>query len=240
MEIWDLYDENRRLTGETMVRGDPVPKGRYHLVLDALFLNGKGELLFQRRADEKELYPGMWAETGGSALQGEDSRTAVAREVAEELGFLPDLEHSRVMLTQWGKEKGFVRDVYLFWQDVLLSAMRFQPEEVQDARWVLPEDIYKDEKMAGDLAHISYWDQLWPYLCLESMRVRIPAGTYRHYKGNLYQVEGLSLHSETLEPMVNYRALYGMGERWVRPARMWREEITLPDGRQVRRFQIEK
>ena len=45
MEIWDLYDADRRLTGETALRGEAIPEGRYHLVVDALFLNSKN-LLF--------------------------------------------------------------------------------------------------------------------------------------------------------------------------------------------------
>ncbi|MDD6684170.1 MAG: DUF1653 domain-containing protein [Clostridiales bacterium] len=67
------------------------------------------------------------------------------------------------------------------------------------------------------------------------MRIRIPKGIYRHYKGNSYRVEGLALHSETLEPMVIYRALYGTGEMWVRPAKMWNEMVSV-NGEMVPRF----
>ena len=45
MEIWDLYDKDRNPTGETMVRGERMPEGRYHLIVDVLFLNSKGETL---------------------------------------------------------------------------------------------------------------------------------------------------------------------------------------------------
>ena len=80
MEIWDLYDQDRNLTGETVVRGKPVPQGRYHLVVDALFLNSKGETLLQRRAKEKDILPDIWSVIGGSAIAGEDSFTACVRE----------------------------------------------------------------------------------------------------------------------------------------------------------------
>ena len=53
----------------------------------------------------------------------------------------------------------------------------------------------------------------------------IKVGRYRHFKGNEYQVIGMAQHSETLEPMVVYRALYGAGGLWVRPASMWAEHI---------------
>lgn len=65
----------------------------------------------------------------------------------------------------------------------------------------------------------------------------IQLGRYRHYKGNEYQVIGIAKHSETLEEMVVYKALYGNGEIWVRPLSMWEELVTLPDGRQVLRFE---
>ena len=63
----------------------------------------------------------------------------------------------------------------------------------------------------------------------------IKKGRYRHYKGNEYEVIGIARHSETLEEMVVYRALYGDGEIWVRPKGMWNETVTV-DGRAVPRF----
>lgn len=64
-------------------------------------------------------------------------------------------------------------------------------------------------------------------------------GRYRHYKGGAYEVVGLARHSETLEPLVVYRALYGEGGLWVRPAAMWSETVTLADGRTAVRFRRE-
>jgi hypothetical protein len=63
----------------------------------------------------------------------------------------------------------------------------------------------------------------------------IKVGKYRHYKGNLYEVIGVANHSETLEKMVVYRALYGERELWVRPASMW-NEIVMVEGKNVLRF----
>jgi len=54
----------------------------------------------------------------------------------------------------------------------------------------------------------------------------IKPGRYRHFKGNEYGVLFTATHSETLEPMVVYRALYGDRGIWVRPATMWDETIT--------------
>ena len=55
--------------------------------------------------------------------------------------------------------------------------------------------------------------------------MEIKPGKYRHFKGNEYEVLYLAKHSETLEPMVVYRALYGEGGIWVRPAAMWTEHV---------------
>ena len=53
----------------------------------------------------------------------------------------------------------------------------------------------------------------------------IKPGRYRHFKGNEYRVIGTARHSETMEEMVVYRALYGEGGLWVRPAAMWNETV---------------
>ena len=53
----------------------------------------------------------------------------------------------------------------------------------------------------------------------------IQPGIYRHFKGNRYEVIGIANHSETMEPMVVYRALYGEQGLWVRPAAMWNEIV---------------
>lgn len=63
----------------------------------------------------------------------------------------------------------------------------------------------------------------------------IQLGKYRHYKGNEYEVIGIAKHSETLEDMVVYRALYGEHGLWVRPASMW-EEIVNVNGQEMVRF----
>lgn len=62
-------------------------------------------------------------------------------------------------------------------------------------------------------------------MTFEEAKAEIPNGRYRHYKGNEYEVLEIARHSETLEPMVVYRALYGEGDVWVRPAEMWNERV---------------
>ena len=64
----------------------------------------------------------------------------------------------------------------------------------------------------------------------------IELGKYRHFKGNEYEVLGVVRHSETMEELVLYRALYGERGTWVRPVSMWNEEIT-KDGKVFKRFE---
>lgn len=59
--------------------------------------------------------------------------------------------------------------------------------------------------------------------------MELQIGKYRHFKGMEYEVIGVARHSETEEPMVVYRALYGEGGLWVRPLSMWNEQVDRDD-----------
>ena len=72
-------------------------------------------------------------------------------------------------------------------------------------------------------------------LTYEQAVSEIPPGRYRHFKGNEYEVFCIARHSETTEPMVVYKALYGEGGVWVRPADMWNETL-IRDGVTYQRF----
>lgn len=139
MEIWDLYDEKGRATGETLVRGEEIPKGRYHLVTHVWYENAKGELLIQRRALRRELMPGAWAATGGSALAGESAEQALMRESEEEMGIRPDAEKSVKILSYLSTDA--LTDVWLVPYEGEISDLRLQEEEVMDAKWVSLEEF---------------------------------------------------------------------------------------------------
>ncbi len=73
---------------------------------------------------------------------------------------------------------------------------------------------------------------------------KVLPGKYRHYKGKFYEVIDTAIHSETLERMVVYRALYeskdfGKDQLWVRPEKMFSEKVTV-DGKEVSRFELVK
>ena len=65
--------------------------------------------------------------------------------------------------------------------------------------------------------------------------IETPPGRYRHYKGLFYEVVGTARHSESLQPMTLYRALYGKQGLWVRPAAMFNEDVVM-DGISQPRF----
>lgn len=67
--------------------------------------------------------------------------------------------------------------------------------------------------------------------------MELKPGKYRHFKGNEYELICVAKHSETLEPMVVYRALYGEGGVWVRPANMWTQRVVR-DGYNGPRFRF--
>ena len=62
-------------------------------------------------------------------------------------------------------------------------------------------------------------------------------GIYKHFKGNLYEVVAVAKHSETLEDMVVYKALYGDGDVWVRPLSIW-DDVVERDGNKFKRFEL--
>ena len=88
------------------------------------------------------------------------------------------------------------------------------------------------------------WDETNPVPAAAEKNIRsamgnkLKLGTYEHYKGNRYEVIGVAKHSETLEEMVVYRALYGERELWVRPIKVFMEEVEV-GGKKIPRFRLE-
>ena len=80
MELWDLYDANRRKTGQDHVRGEVIPAGCYHLVVHVWIRNSAGQYLISQRSASRKSFPLMWETVGGSVLKGEDSLAAAVRE----------------------------------------------------------------------------------------------------------------------------------------------------------------
>lgn len=141
MEIWDVLDRQGNRTGKTMFRGRELLEGEYHLVVHIWVLNDKGEFLIQKRADHLKLLPGLWAVTGGSAIAGEDGKTAAIREAKEELGI--DIDTNNMTLLRTIKRKNNFAQVWLVKQNISLRDVTLQAEEVSAAKWVDKEELEK-------------------------------------------------------------------------------------------------
>lgn len=140
MELWDIYDEFRQKTGRTHQRGNLLPSGDYHLVIHVWIVNDKGEFLIQKRQPWKEGYPNMWdCSVAGSAILGDNSEKAAIRETIEELGIDLDISKGKLLFTV-KFSRGF-DDIWLVNQNVDISDLKLQYEEVADAKWVVESEI---------------------------------------------------------------------------------------------------
>ncbi len=140
METWDIYDVRRRPTGRTMLRGEAVQAGDYHLVVHVVFFNRAGQMLIQQRQSCKRSWPEYWdISVGGCAIQGESSQQAAMREVREELGLLVDLSSAAPDLTL--SFPGGFDDMYIVERELEAETLELQAEEVKTARWADRREI---------------------------------------------------------------------------------------------------
>jgi len=90
MELWDLYDKDRRPLGIIHKRGDRLKRGTYHLAVGIWTVNSNNELLITLRDKAKKEWPSLWENTAGSVLKGETSLQGAVRELFEETGISRD------------------------------------------------------------------------------------------------------------------------------------------------------
>ena len=140
MEIWDLYTSDRIRTGQTIVRGTPIPEGMFRIVVHLCIFNRKGQMLIQQRQVNKSGWPNLWDLTvGGHVQAGETSRMAAERETMEELGLCVSLAGKRPAVTPTF-ENGF-DDIFTLEMEVDPGELRLQEEEVQAVRWADFDEI---------------------------------------------------------------------------------------------------
>ena len=91
METWDAYNKDfQKIPHVSLIRGESIPEGLFHLVCDILVRHTDGSYLLMQR-DKRKHFGGMWEATaGGSALQNESPLECAARELREETGIIPD------------------------------------------------------------------------------------------------------------------------------------------------------
>ena len=140
MEILDIYNVERQRTGRTVIRGNPVTEGDFILVVHVWIVNERGELLIQKRQPWKKIYPDMWdCAVAGVAQQGDDSAGAAVREAKEELNIELDISKGRILFTD--KFSFGFDDIWLVTQNIDISSIKLQEEEVAEVKWVTGEKL---------------------------------------------------------------------------------------------------
>ena len=160
-ELWDLYTKDRQLTGETHVRGEALPKDRFHLVVHVWIRNSNGDYLIAQRSETRPTFPLQWECVGGSVLQGETGLEGALREVKEEVGLTlaPDdgtLLFSEVRDVVNGKPFRDIMDVWLFRYDGEITLDLATTDEVAQAKWMTREQIralFEQGKLVGTLEY---------------------------------------------------------------------------------------
>ena len=141
MEIWDLYNERRELTGRDHVRGEAIPNGYYHLVVHVWIKNSRGEYLISQRSADRPTYPLKWECVGGSVLKGEDSLSGALRETKEEVGLSLSRNDGKLVRSVVGRIiNGVVYsdivDVWLFEYDGSVDLRAATTKEVTQTIWL--------------------------------------------------------------------------------------------------------
>lgn len=141
MELWDLYTEERALTGRDHIRGEPIPAGHYHLVVHVWIRNSRGEYLISQRAASRPTFPLMWECVGGSVTKGEDSLTGAIREAKEEVGVDLRPECGQMVFTETRKNFHDILDVWLFEYDGPITLEAATTDEVAQAGWMTAAQV---------------------------------------------------------------------------------------------------
>ena len=134
MELWDIYDKDKKPTGRTMKRNDwCLKEGEYHLSVLGVIQRQDGKYLITKRAADKAWAPGWWEVSGGAAIAGETSEEAVKREILEETGLdVTNAEGGFLFLYHRenpGEGDNYFVDVYKYHMDFTEEDIKLQTEE---------------------------------------------------------------------------------------------------------------
>lgn len=152
MEYVDILDEKGNKTGLTKSRKDAHIDGDWHKVAFIFVVNDKGEIILQKRSDEKETNPNKWtASASGHLSAGDTDIEGAIRELEEEIGIQASAEDLKYLFTVNEKHIKEVKnlkirhiaDVYLLYRNIELSSLVLQQEEVSDVKYVHYKDFEK-------------------------------------------------------------------------------------------------
>lgn len=151
MEMVDKLDNKRQMLNRTTERSEKT-NGEYRQSVHTWIMNSKGEFLIQKRSPNKKFFPNMWSQTGGGVDEGETTLQAALRECKEELGITIDLSNIELILS-FKRKFDFV-DVWLVKQDIDISNIVLQEEEVSEVKWSSIDEIrelMKTDKLAKSI-----------------------------------------------------------------------------------------
>ena len=140
VEYNDIYDADRKLTGRIHRRGSPWRKGEYGLVVCVWVYDGKGKLLLTRRAPEKTA-AGTWENSGGAVKAGEDSLSAIVRELREETGIRAEPEEFELL--DACTDRGTHYDHYCLHRDSGKVQVVLQPGETDGVQWATFAQVHE-------------------------------------------------------------------------------------------------
>lgn len=128
----DVYDENGQPTGRVHRRGTPWKSGEYGLVVCVWVYDGAGRILLTRRAPGKS-FAGTWENSGGAAKAGENSRSAIARELFEETGIQAAAEDFEYLDSD--RDRNTIYDFYCLKHPTTLDRIVLLPGETDGVMW---------------------------------------------------------------------------------------------------------
>ena len=140
MEWNDIYDSQRQRTGRVHLRGTPWQPGEYGLVVCVWVYDGRGKVLLTRRAAGKS-FAGTWENSGGAAQAGEDSRTAIVRELYEETGIRARAEDFELLTQE--KDRNMFYDHYCLYAPVPLTRVKLQRGETDAVKWATLKEVHE-------------------------------------------------------------------------------------------------
>lgn len=134
MELWDIYDKDKKPTGRTMKRNDwCLKEGEYHLSVLGVIQRPDGKYLITKRAADKAWASGWWEVSGGAAIAGETSEEAVKREILEETGLDVTNAEGGFLFSYHRENPGegdnYFVDVYKYHMDFTEADIKLQTEE---------------------------------------------------------------------------------------------------------------
>lgn len=134
MELWDIYDKDKKPTGRTMKRNDwCLKEGEYHLSVLGVIQRPDGKYLITKRVADKAWAPGWWEVSGGAAIAGETSEDAVKREILEETGLDVTNAEGGFLFSYHRENPGegdnYFVDVYKYHMDFTEEDIKLQTEE---------------------------------------------------------------------------------------------------------------